>query len=172
MVSLLTKFTAFVLLDMDAMNSSDKQHLQNLPLAERLGRLTRLWRMVADTELSPLGLTHPRWSALWKLRQLGDCISQKCLADGLEIELASLMRTLNQLEQQQLIIRKTCPNDKRARLVCLTKEGETILKQMETKIFDVRKKVLSGLSEQQLQEFEFVVEQISHNALEQLKARE
>lgn len=150
------------------MEQLDKQHLQNLPLAERLGRLMRLWRMVADAELTPLGLTHPRWSALWKLRQLGDCISQKCLAEGLEIELASLMRTLNQLEQQDLIVRKPCPNDKRARLVCLTPQGKTILKQMETRIFDVRRKVLSGLSEQQLQEFEAMVELITQNALEQL----
>lgn len=156
---------------MDTMVTSSTQCLQNLPLAERLGRLTRLWRMVADAELSPLGLTHPRWSALWKLRQLGDCISQKCLAQGLEIELASLMRTLNQLEQQQLITRKSCPNDKRARLVCLTKEGEAVLKKMETRIFDVRKKLLSGLSEQQLEEFEFVIEHISANAIEQLKDR-
>ncbi|WP_086981367.1 MarR family transcriptional regulator [Vibrio aphrogenes] len=131
----------------------------------------RLWRMVADAELTPLGLTHPRWSALWKLRQLGDCISQKCLAEGLEIELASLMRTLNQLEQQDLIVRKPCPNDKRARLVCLTPQGKTILKQMETRIFDVRRKVLSGLSEQQLQEFEAMVELITQNALEQLHQR-
>lgn len=153
------------------MEQLDKQHLQNLPLAERLGRLMRLWRMVADAELTPLGLTHPRWSALWKLRQLGDCISQKCLAEGLEIELASLMRTLNQLEQQDLIVRKPCPNDKRARLVCLTPQGKTILKQMETRIFDVRRKVLSGLSEQQLQEFETMVELITQNALEQLYQR-
>ncbi len=153
------------------MEQLDKQHLQNLPLAERLGRLMRLWRMVADAELTPLGLTHPRWSALWKLRQLGDCISQKCLAEGLEIELASLMRTLNQLEQQDLIVRKPCPNDKRARLVCLTPQGKTILKQMETRIFDVRRKVLSGLSEQQLQEFEAMVELITQNALEQLHQR-
>lgn len=154
------------------MTSFDKQQLQNSPLAERLGRLTRLWRMVADAELSPLGLTHPRWSALWKLRQLGDCISQKCLAEGLEIELASLMRTLNQLEEQQLITRKSCPNDKRARLVCLTPDGERVLKQMEKRIFTIRKKVLSGITEQQLQEFEFVVEHITRNACEQLKARE
>ncbi|WP_105901704.1 transcriptional regulator SlyA [Vibrio gangliei] len=151
------------------MDSLEQQHLQHLPLAERLGRLTRLWRMVADAELSPLGLTHPRWSALWKLRQLGDCISQKCLAEGLEIELASLMRTLNQLEEQNLITRQPCPNDKRARLVCLTPQGEKILRQMEKRIFNVRKKVLSGLSEQQLQEFEFVVEKITRNACEQLK---
>ncbi|MFV0576488.1 MAG: transcriptional regulator SlyA [Vibrio sp.] len=144
------------------------QHIQDLPLAERLGQLTRLWRMVADAELSPLGLTHPRWTALWKLRQLGDCVSQKSLAQGLEIELPSLMRTLNQLEQQALIVRNPCLNDKRARLVCLTEEGKNVLKQMETRIFTVRKKVLSGLTQQQLDEFEFVVEHITQNALDQL----
>ena len=142
--------------------------LQNLPLAERLGRLTRLWRMVADAELAPLGLTHPRWTALWKLRNLGDNVSQKVLAGGLEIELPSLMRTLSQLEQQQLVVRVSCPHDKRARIVSLTDEGKSVLSQMETRIFNVRDKVLSGISDQQLQEFERMIDLISHNAFEQL----
>jgi len=74
------------------------EQLTETSLGERLGRLHRLWRMVADNELAPLGLTHPRWTALWKLRRMGDHISQKQLAESLEIELPSLMRTLGQLE--------------------------------------------------------------------------
>lgn len=147
---------------------ASSEMLHQLPLAERLGKLTRLWRMVADAELAPLGLTHPRWTALWKLRQLGNNVSQKVLADGLEIELPSLMRTLNQLEQQQLIIRVPCPQDKRARLVQLTPQGEQILTQMETRILKVREQVLAGISLQQLQDFERLVDQITQNAYQHI----
>lgn len=147
---------------------TSSEMLHQLPLAERLGKLTRLWRMVADAELAPLGLTHPRWTALWKLRQLGNNVSQKVLADGLEIELPSLMRTLNQLEQQQLIVRIPCPNDKRARLVQLTKEGKHILSHMETRILKVREQLLAGISLQQLQDFEKLVDQITQNAHQQI----
>ena len=84
----------------------DLEMLRELSLAEQLGRLHRLWRTVADLELAPLGLTHPRWTALWKLSRLGGHLSQKTLAEALEIELPSLMRTLGQLEEQGLIVQR------------------------------------------------------------------
>ena len=64
----------------------DLEMLRELSLAEQLGRLHRLWRTVADIELAPLGLTHPRWTALWKLSRLGGHLSQKTLAEALELD--------------------------------------------------------------------------------------
>jgi MarR family transcriptional regulator for hemolysin len=69
----------------------DLEMLRELSLAEQ--PIAPLWRTVADLELAPLGLTHPRWTALWKLSRLGGHLSQKTLAEALEIELPSLMRT-------------------------------------------------------------------------------
>ena len=79
---------------------TDLERLRELSLAEQIARMHRLWRTAADLELAPLGLTHPRWTALWKLSRMGNHVSQKTLAEALEIELASLMRTLGQLEEQ------------------------------------------------------------------------
>ncbi|MDF0534159.1 transcriptional regulator SlyA [Shewanella yunxiaonensis] len=145
--------------------------LRELSLAEHLGRSHRLWRMVADTELVPLGLTHPRWTALWKLRRMGDGVSQKALAEALEIELPSLMRTLAQLEQQQLICRYCCNQDKRARIVWLTDSGRQILSQMETLIVQVRLDLLDGISEAELAQFEQTLQRITANAQRKLAAK-
>ena len=142
--------------------------LKELHLAEKLGRLHRLWRTAADVELIPLGLTHPRWTALWKLLHLGDGVSQKMLAGALEIELSSLMRTLGQLEVQGYVKRRCCDNDKRARIVSLTPEGIDILKQIETRIMQVRGELLDGISNQELNEFERIITLISDNATTKL----
>ena len=144
------------------------ERLKELSLAEHLARLSRLWRTVADAELAPLGLTHPRWTALWKLMRLGDHISQKVLADALEIELSSLMRTLGQLEEQGLIERHCCDKDKRARIVSITAEGRAVLKQMEARIIQVRRELLAGVNAEELAEFERVVSVISQNACHKL----
>ncbi|GGY93443.1 MULTISPECIES: transcriptional regulator SlyA [Shewanella] len=146
-------------------------HLRELSLAEHLGRSHRLWRMVADAKLVPLGLTHPRWTALWKLRRMGDGVGQKALADALEIELPSLMRTLAQLEQQQLILRHCCDQDKRARIVWLTDAGRQLLDQMETLIVQVRLDLLDGISEAELTQFEQILQRITNNAQRQLAAK-
>jgi len=147
---------------------NELDRFKELHLAEQLGRLHRLWRTAANVELKPLGLTHPRWTALWKLLHLGDDVSQKVLADALEIELASLMRTLGQLEAQGYIKRRCCESDKRARIVSLTPQGIDILKQIDTRIKQVRAELLKGISRQELSEFERVIGHISENAIVKL----
>lgn len=149
----------------------DINSLYELTLAEKLARVSRLWKMVADRELAPLGLTHPRWTALWKLQRLGDNISQKHLAEALEIELASLMRTLNQLEEQSLITRHCCASDKRARIVSLTEQDRIMIKQMETRILQVRRQLLIHINDEELLKLGQILEQIANNALESLSEK-
>lgn len=149
----------------------DINSLYELTLAEKLARVSRLWKMVADRELAPLGLTHPRWTALWKLQRLGDNISQKHLSEALEIELASLMRTLNQLEEQSLITRHCCASDKRARIVSLTEQGRIMIKQMETRILQVRRQLLIHINDEELLKLGQILEQIANNALESLSEK-
>jgi MarR family transcriptional regulator, transcriptional regulator for hemolysin len=139
--------------------------LRDLSLAEQLGRVSRLWKNVADKELAPLGLTHSRWTALWKLQRLGENISQKNLAAALEIELASLLRTLTQLEKQQLITRIVCPQDKRAKIICITPLGRELLNQIEAKVLYVRRNMLAQINDEELAAFTLMLEQIAHNAL-------
>ncbi|WP_456295487.1 transcriptional regulator SlyA [Vibrio sp. AK197] len=142
----------------------DIHNTNELSPVEQMSRATRLWKTVADEELSPLGLTHSRWTALWKLKRLGDNVSQKTLADALEIELASLMRTLNQLEEQGLVTRHCCEHDKRVRNVRLTAQGKVILEQLEQRIFNVRRQILQGISEEEMQLMRSILERISLNA--------
>lgn len=150
-----------------------KKYLQqsnHVSIVEKLGYIHRQWRSIIDNELSPLGLTHPRWTAMWKLWRMGGDVSQKVLADALEIELGSLMRTLGQLEAQGLIERHTSPNDKRVRLVILTHEGRGIIKQMEARIIQTRTELLSRITPEEMGVFDSVVERISENVQQKIQA--
>lgn len=140
--------------------------LVDLSLAEKLGRVSRLWRMAADAQLIPLGLTHPRWTALWKLSVLGDGVSQKELAIALEIELPSLMRTLKQLEDQQLIERHQCIQDKRSRLVYCTAKGRGVLNKMKSIIIHLRHEILLGISAEQVEVLDDLLNILAKNAIQ------
>ncbi len=143
---------------------NDLNTLKNLSLAEQLARVSRLWKTVVCNELAPLGLTQSRWTALWTLKRLGDNVSQKVLADALEIELGSLMRTLNQLEEQALILRLPSPHDKRARVVAMTEKGRQMFSQIESKVLSVRKQLLADTSNEELTILSDVLNRIAHNA--------
>ncbi len=144
--------------------TQDCHNIKELSLVEQMSRVTRLWKQVADQELAPLGLTHSRWTALWKLKRLGDKVSQKTLADGLEIELASLMRTLKQLEEQQFITRHCSEQDKRVRIVCLTQKGEVLLEQLEERITQVRRTLLHNVSKEEFELMRSILVRVAHNA--------
>ncbi|MFQ1682988.1 transcriptional regulator SlyA [Aeromonas veronii] len=148
---------------------TDLERLRELSLAEQIARMHRLWRTAADLELAPLGLTHPRWTALWKLSRMGNHVSQKTLAEALEIELPSLMRTLGQLEEQGLIERHCCSQDKRARIVSVTPSGQTLLDQIANRIMNIRRELLAGIDEETLSLFEATVQRISANALSKIE---
>jgi MarR family transcriptional regulator for hemolysin len=142
----------------------DSKTLKKLPLAEQLDRVARQWKTVISNELAPMELTPSRWTTLWKLQQLGDNISQKVLANALEIKLSSLMRTLEQLEEQGLIIRHCCENDRRARQIVMTDKGHLALNKMASKMKNVRSKLLSGISEEEQLLITDILVRISHNA--------
>ena len=125
---------------------------------------------MADLELAPLGLTHPRWTALWKLSRLGGHLSQKTLAEALEIELPSLMRTLGQLEEQGLIERHCCSQDKRARIVTLTPARRCSIRSRAASS-PCAGSCSPGISQQELAQFEDIVHRISANALGKIAAQ-
>jgi len=149
----------------------DLEYFHRLSLAEKLGRVSRLWRRVADIELMPLGLTNSRWTVLWKLKNLSQPVTQKQLAEALEIELPSLMRTLNQLEQQDLIVRRCSGKDRRAREVSFTEQGSNLVNNIEQRILSVRAEVLDGIDEQELQVMNGLLEKISQNIMQSIAQR-
>ena len=148
---------------------TDLERLRELSLAEQIGRVRRLWRTPADLGLAAVGVPSACWTALWKLSRMGSHVSQKTLAEALEIELPSLMRTLGQLEEQGLIERHCCSQDKRARIVCVTPAGQTLLDQIADRIMNIRRELLGGIDELTLQLFEVTVQRISANALSKIE---
>ncbi|MFC3291058.1 transcriptional regulator SlyA [Modicisalibacter luteus] len=136
----------------------------------RLGQIHRLWRMVVDQTVQPLGLTQPRWTALMCLRHLGEGTTQKQLSEALGIELSSLSRTLDQLENQGLVRRHVNGQDRRARNVSFTPQGRDILTALDSRTRSARAELLAGLPEEELETLWTALARIEHNVWQRLEA--
>ena len=88
-----------------------------------VARVTRRWRKMLDERLKDLGVTQARWSTMVYLEKGGEGLTQRELASLMAIENPTLVRLLDSLEQQNLIERRPCPNDRRARRLHLTNAG-------------------------------------------------
>lgn len=128
-----------------------------------LSRAAFSWRNAVDHYMSSLGLTQTRWIALLHLDRIGEGCSQKELADNIGIEQPSLLRTLNQLEQSGLIIRKACADDARRKNLWFTTEGRELLEQVENMAKAGRQKMLTGLDPQQRELLHELLQTIINN---------
>ena len=86
----------------------------------RIARLPHLWRSILDRRLAPLGLTQTRWVTLYHLWRMGEGHPQCDLARAIGVEAPSLVRTLGQLEEQGLVERRACDNDRRSKRIYLS----------------------------------------------------
>ncbi len=119
-------------------------------LLYRLGLLTRRWRQVLDAEFQDAGLTDATWRPLLHLHLLGDGTRQKDLAASVGIEGPSMVRLLDTLIAKGLIKRSEDATDRRAKLLCLTREGQLIVARIREMVMALENELLSPFDDDEI----------------------
>ena len=97
-----------------------------------------------DEELSGYGLTDATWRPLFHLGRLGDGIRQTELAEALGIQGPSLVRLLDNLERDGLILRREDRGDRRAKSLVMTESGRRAYLQVKAVTEQVADRLLDG----------------------------
>ncbi len=129
-----------------------------------VARVTRRWRKLLDERLKDLGVTQARWTTMVYLQQGGEGLTQRELARLMAIENPTLVRLLYSLEQQGLIARRPCPNDRRARRLHLTKDGTEFMNVLTERAARLREEMLEGISDRDIEGAVKVFHRILENA--------
>lgn len=111
-----------------------------------LGLVARLWRAEIDRRLAAFGLTESRWLILLHLSRLGEAATQRELAEAVGVRGPTLVHTLDWLEAEGLIERRTEACDRRTKSVHLRAEAAPVLERIETTVAAVRVEIFSDLS--------------------------
>lgn len=102
----------------------------------------RLWRRLAEQQIAPHGISEARGGVLLTLGRLGGGVRQVTLAANIGIEGTSLVRLLDELGKAGLIERREDPEDRRAKTIWLTAEGERLAGLVEKELKVLRERVL------------------------------
>lgn len=129
-----------------------------------VARVTRRWRKLLDERLKDLGVTQARWTTMFYLQRGGEGLTQRELAKLMAIENPTLVRLLDSLEQQDLIERRPCPNDRRARRLYLTPAGTSFMEVLNERAAELREEMLAGLSDEAISDTVEVFHRILANA--------
>lgn len=122
-------------------------------LLYHLGLLTRRWRQALDSEFQAAGLTDATWRPLLHLHILGDGVRQKDLAASVGIEGPSLVRLIDTLVTKGLLQRAEDGTDRRAKLLCLTPEGQLIVVRIREIVTALENELLSPFSDSDVVRF-------------------
>ncbi|MAA67028.1 MAG: MarR family transcriptional regulator [Alteromonadaceae bacterium] len=115
-----------------------------------VARVTRRWRKLLDERLKELGVTQARWTTMVYLQKGGEGLTQRELANLMAIENPTLVRLLDSLEGQNLIERRPCQKDRRARRLHLTPSGEAFMDDLNSRADTLREEMLEGVSDDDL----------------------
>jgi len=136
----------------------------NKPLGYMLGRSLRVFRNQLAYEFKEvkIELTFDQFVILHLLNSNCDLIQQD-LANQLQKDKSIIVRQINCLLENQYVIRLTNKEDKRKKNLILTKKGFEILNQMKEIASELSGKLLSGISEIDLEIFRNVLGKIEEN---------
>lgn len=115
-----------------------------------LGPIRQALRRINGRALAPLGISTAQAYPLVLIAQ-NDGIRQGELADRLDIEGPTLVRTLDQLGAMGLVDRRTDPADQRARTLHLTPAGEALAQRVEPLLYATRARLLAGVPDEELE---------------------
>jgi DNA-binding MarR family transcriptional regulator len=122
----------------------------------------RLFRREFDARAESIKLTRSQWLALMRIkRQEG--LSQRELAEQMEIRPITLTRILDRLAAKGWVTRKPHPTDRRVRLLYLTRKSKPHTDAIRAIARGARQKAFKNIAQGDLQRMRELLQQVKDN---------
>ena len=125
------------------------RHTVTERLFDEMSAFNRRLRAMFDMKARETGLTLARARVLFALSRRGS-LSQKDLAQELEIETPTLVRVLDGMESQGLIERRAEDGDRRVKQIHVTAEGEGVGRTVQALAQQLRQDLVTEIPEEDL----------------------
>ena len=109
--------------------------------------VAKAWREELDRRLRPLGLTRVQWQALLLVARAGDGLTQRELADALDIGAPATVALVDRMERDDLVVRSAVAGDRRVKRVRSTPGSRRLLARIEATAGSLRQEILAGMSD-------------------------
>lgn len=126
---------------------------QTKPLSRRAAVTSSLlqagsiWKRMAEKALAEDGISASRANLLLLVSRSGGGVRQVQLADSLGLASQSLVRLLDELTASGHIERRDDPDDRRAKTIWLTRDGQELADRVERVIASLRDRVLRNVED-------------------------
>lgn len=125
-------------------------------------RITRLNLQHIHVALEPIGVFPGQPPILFMLEHHPG-LTQKQLGENIFVRAATLTSLLQRMEKSELIMRQQDQHDHRKMRVFLTEKGQAKVKETRNVLAEFEKKMFIDFNEQELTQFEALLEKIERN---------
>jgi DNA-binding MarR family transcriptional regulator len=134
------------------------------PIGYMLSQTLRVYRnqLVSEFKNQKSGITFEQFIILHLLHTNCNIIQQD-LANYMQKDKSIIVRQINGLLEKNFVTRITNSGDKRKKNLILTDAGTEILKSMKVVALEVSNKLLSGVTEDEVENFRRVLDKINSN---------
>ncbi|WP_024613162.1 MarR family transcriptional regulator [Clostridium sp. Ade.TY] len=108
------------------------------------------------------GVTRVQWIALFYIGK-SDSMSQKELSDLMNVKESSMVRLIDRMEKEKLVVRKKNINDRRITSIVLTDKGINLRNELLPLGEQFQKDATRGISNEELDNFKKVLEKMVNN---------
>lgn len=115
-----------------------------------------------NAELTPQGITYRQCQVLAWLSLEGE-LSQVELAERMRIEPPTLVRVLDRMERDGLLIRQSCPDDRRRKLIKVLPKAEAVWKKIVACAERVKARATRQMTPEQLRTLQELLETVRAN---------
>lgn len=114
--------------------------------------------------LQDYGLNHAQWVMLEVIAKAGDGITLKATADTLGVKAPLITAMANEMISQGYMERSGGLEDRRAKLMTITIQGQTVLDEIDVSLTSILGQLLHGLSIDELTTYQKVLTTIITNS--------
>jgi len=133
---------------MSAHRGAEAPHAQTLGIL--LNRVAKAWRAELDRRLRPLGLTRVQWQALLMIARADHALTQRELAEGLDIGAPATVSLVAGMEHDSQVERTAVQGDRRSKAVRATAASRRLLARIESTAGTLRRDIIGGLTREEL----------------------
>ena len=112
--------------------------------------VAKAWREELDRRLRPLGLTRVQWQALLVISRAPRGLTQRELADRLDIGAPATVALIDRMEREGFVERAPVPGDRRRNAVRATAASRKLFARIEATAGALRREILSGMTAREL----------------------
>lgn len=128
-------------------------------------RVNRLHHSAVEKRLKSLNIHRSQHMLLMAIAKSGGLLSQREIAEKLEISPAAVAMSLKKMESNGLISREAAKDDGRVNHIAVSELGRSIISESERIFYEVDNAMLNGISADKLGVFEEVLEAIYDNLI-------